>query len=123
MVATFARLDPSAKENMLLWFASEELFCNIVSQASRPSLRRTPIRQGVHCLKNFGNGLTLVAGTWRNHRTVGVQINCLKTPASVSAHFHHLTQINKQSLIEALQITLGIGLDPRQQALSVRCAL
>ena len=52
----------------------------------------------------FGNGLTLVAGTWCNHRIVGVLINCREPPVSVSAHVRHITQTRKWSLIGAFAV-------------------
>ena len=52
----------------------------------------------------LGNCLTLVAGTWRNHLVVGVLINCHEPPVSVSAHIHHVTQVDKWSLIGAISV-------------------
>ena len=78
-----------------------------ISEAPRP---RSPSHTNTSCPPSpvfenlFGNGLTFVAATWRNRRTVGMLINCLEPPVPVSAHVHHITQIHKYFLVETFSV-------------------
>ena len=76
-----ARLDPSATENMLLWSAPESQTPRVSLQKKKTQKLLGPFSVAHQHVKRscppspvsehlFGNGLSLVAGTWRNRKTV-----------------------------------------------------